>query len=86
MSDCSHVFVGTPRCQLCGITELQLLRRERAEAFRLLSEQATAIRQARELLQREGTVMRGDPDHIEARSAWLAANAEPKKPNTSTPA
>lgn len=87
MSDCSHVFIGTPKCQLCGITELQLLRRERADAFRLLSEQAVAIHQARELLLREGTVQRDDLDHIEARSAWLARNPAPtKKPNTSTPA
>lgn len=44
MSACSHVFVGTPRCTLCGITELQLLRRERGEALRLLSEQANQVR------------------------------------------
>ena len=40
----------------------------------------TVIDQARELLQREGTVMRDDPDHIEARQAWLRAHPEPATP------
>lgn len=56
---CSHKFVDSDRCLKCGVPELQLLRQDRAELLRILSEtDADRLRARRawatDILYREG--------------------------------
>lgn len=44
--NCNHVFRDSTRCLHCGVTELALLRSERAESLKLLGEMRQKLEQS----------------------------------------